>query len=73
MFYHWKDPEKPTGLFLGTTWISAVNIGRTTIHSGFWIKPGIKLLCLNDKYKADLRLSDVNFLLDDLPLVWSDF
>ena len=39
---------------LEPTGISAVNIGRTTIHSGLGIKPGAKLLGLNDKSKAAL-------------------
>ena len=57
LLYHCKDPEKPRVLLLGPTGISAVNIGRTTIHSGLGIKPGIKLLSLNDKSKAALRNS----------------
>ena len=55
LLYHCKDPDKPRVLFLGPTGISAVNIGGTTIHSGLGIKPGIKLLGLNDKSKAALR------------------
>ena len=55
LLYHCKDPEKPRVLLLGPTGISAVNIGGTTIHSGLGIKPGIKLLGLNDKCKAALR------------------
>ena len=34
LIYHCKDPEKPRVLLLGSTGISAVNIGGTTIHSG---------------------------------------
>ena len=49
---HCKDPEKPRVLFIGSTGISAVNIGGTIIHSGLRIKPGIKLLGLNDKSKT---------------------
>ena len=47
--------------------ISEVNIGGTTIHSGLGIKPGTKLLGLNDKSKAALRkrLSEVKFLIID--------
>ena len=33
-----------------------VNIGGTTIRSGLGIKPGTKLLGLNDKSKAALRI-----------------
>ena len=55
LLYHSKDPEKPRVLMLGPTGISAVNIGGTTIHSGLGIKPGAKLLGLNDKSKAALR------------------
>ena len=52
---------------LEPTGISAVNIGRTTIHLGLGIKPGVKLLGLNDKSKAALinRLSEVKcFMID---------
>ena len=67
LLYHCKDPEKPRVLLLGPTGISAVNIGGTTIHSGLGIKPGIKLLGLNDKSKAALRnkLSEVKYLIID--------
>ena len=60
---------------LGPAGISAVNIGGTTIHSGLGIKPGAKLLGLNDKSKAALRnrLSEVKFLIiDELSMVSSD-
>ena len=75
LLYHCKDPEKPRVLLLGPTGISAVNIGGTTIHSGLGIKPGIKLLGLNDKPKAALRnkLSEVKFLIiDELSMVSSN-
>ena len=75
LLYHCKGPEKPRDLLLGPTGISAVNIGGTTIHSGLGIKPGIKLLDLNDKSKAALRnkLSEVKFLIiDELSMVSSD-
>ena len=49
---HCKDPEKPRVLLIGPTGVSAVNIGGTTVHSGLGIKPGIKLLGLNDKSKT---------------------
>ena len=55
LLYHSKDTEKPRVLMLGPTGISAVNISRITIHSGLGIKPGAKLLGLNDKSKAALR------------------
>ena len=51
--YHCKDPEKPRVLLLGPTGISAVNIGRTIIHSGFGINPGPNVLI--DKSKAALN------------------
>ena len=60
---------------LRPTRISAVNIGGTTIHSGIGIKPGAKLLGLNDKSKAALRnrLPEVKFLIiDQLSMVLSD-
>ena len=65
--YHCKDPDKPRVLLLGPTEISAVNIGRTTIHSGLGIKPGTELFRLNKKSKAALgnRLSESKFLIID--------
>ena len=51
---HSKEPDKPCVLLLGTTDISAVNIGGTTIHFGFGIQPGLKLLGLSEKMKASL-------------------
>ena len=79
LLYHCKDPEKSRVLFFGLTGISAVNIGRTTIHSGLGIKPGTKLLGLNDKSKAGLRnrLSEVKILImGELSMVsnglWTD-
>ena len=67
LLFHCKDLEKPSVLLLDPTGISAVNIGGTTIHSGFGIKPGIRLLGLNDKSKTALRnkLSEVTFLIID--------
>ena len=38
LLYHCKDPKKPRVLILELTRISAVNLGRTTIHSGLGIK-----------------------------------
>ena len=55
LLYHCKDPEKPRVLLLGPTEISVVNIDRTTINLGLGIKPGIKLLGLNNKSKTALR------------------
>ena len=52
-----------------------VNIGGTTIHCGLGIKPGTKLVGLNNKSKAALRnkLSEVKFLIiDELSTVSSD-
>ena len=76
LLYHCKNPEKPRVLLLGPTRISAVNIGgRTTIHSGLRIKPGIKLLESNDKSKVLLkkRLSEVKlFIIDELSIESSD-
>ena len=57
---------------LGPTRISEVYIGGTTTHSGLGIKPGAKLLGLNDKSKAALRnrLSVLKFLIiDELSMV----
>ena len=75
MLYHCKDPEKPKVLLLGPTRISAVSLSGTTIHSGLGIKPGTKLLGLNDKSKAALRnrLSEVKLLIiDELSMVSRD-
>ena len=51
LLYHSKDPEKPRVLLLGPTG-TAVNMGGTTNHFIFGIKPGIKLLVLNEKFKT---------------------
>ena len=75
LFYYCKESEKPTFFLLGPTVKSLVNINRTTIHSGLGIKPGTKLLGLNDKSKVDLRnrLSEVKLLIiDELSMVTSD-
>ena len=55
--------------------MSGVNIGGTTIHSGLGIKPGIRLLGLNEKSKAAVRnkLSEVKLLIiDELSMVSSE-
>ena len=60
---------------LGPTRISEVNIGGTTIHPGLRIKPGAKLLGLNDKSKAGLRnrLSEVTlFIIYKFSMVSND-
>ena len=54
LLYHCKDPENPRVLLLGPTRISVINVGGTTIHSGFGIKPETKLLGLNGKSKTAL-------------------
>ena len=67
MLYQCKDTKTPRVLLLGPAGISAVNVGQTTNHSGIGIKPGTKLLGLNDKSKAPLRnrLSEVRSLIID--------
>ena len=66
LLYHCKDLEKSRVLLLGPTRISAVNIYVEPpfiysfiiylfICSGLGIKPGTKLLGLNDKSKAFLK------------------
>ena len=55
LLYHYKEPGKPRLSLLGLTDVSAVNIGGKTIHSGFGIKPGVKLLGLKGKMKSSLR------------------
>ena len=55
LLYHSKEHDKLRVLLLGPTGISTVNIGGTTIHSGFGIKPGFKLLDLSNKMKLSLR------------------
>ena len=44
LLYHCKYPEKPRFLLLGSTEVSALKIGETTIHSSLGIKPGTKVL-----------------------------
>ena len=65
LLYHCKDLQKYRVLLLRATEISAVNIGRTTIQSGFGIKPEIRSLALNEKSKTALRnkLSEVKLLM----------
>ena len=75
LVYHCKDSEKPIALLLRPTWISAVNIVGTTIHSGLGIKSGTNLLGLNGKSKAALRngLSGAKFvIINTLSMVSSD-
>ena len=76
LLYHCKDTDKPRVLLLGSPGISAVNIAGTTFHSGLAIKPGTKLLGLNEKSKkAALRnkLSVVKLLIiDELSMLSSD-
>ena len=55
LLYHIEGPEKPVFFLLELIGISAVNIGETPIHFGLGIKPGTKLLGLNDKSKAGLK------------------
>ena len=56
--------QKNRVLSIGPSGILAVNIVRTTIHSSYGIKSGIKLLSLKDESKAVLknRLWEVTFL-----------
>ena len=72
MLYHCKDPKKPRSLLLEPAGISIVNISVTTTHSGLGIKPGTKLLGLNNKSKATLRnrLPEVKLLLIIINLLW---
>ena len=76
LLYHCKDTDKPRVLLLRSPGISAVNIAGTTFHSGLAIKPGTKLLGLNEKSKkAALRnkLSVVKLLIiGELSMVSSD-
>ena len=78
LLYHCKDPEKLRLPLLGHTEI-AVDIVGTIIRSGLEIKPGIKLLGLNDKSEAALRnrLSELkSLIIDELSMVsidlWTD-
>ena len=68
LLYHCKDPEKSRVLLVGSTGISTVNIGGTTIYSGLGIKLGTKLLGLNEKSKAVLRnrLLEAKLLIRDI-------
>ena len=68
LIYYGKNSGKSRFRLLEPTRISAVNLGGATIHSGFGIKPGTRLLDLNDKSKGTLRnrLSLVKFLIIDV-------
>ena len=75
LLYHCNDPEKPRVILLRPIETSAVNMVETTIHSGLAIKPGKKLLGLNNKSKADWRnrLSELKLLIiDELSIALSD-
>ena len=75
LLYHCEDPDRPKVNLLEPTAISAVNIGGALIYSGLVIKPGTKLLGLNDKSKTPLRrkLSEVKLLIIEyFSLVSSD-
>ena len=75
LLHHCKGPKTPRVLLRGPIGISAVNIGGTTTHSCLGIKPGTKLLSLNDKSKDALRnrLSEVKFLIiGEISMVSSD-
>ena len=67
--------QKNRVLSIGPSGILAVNIGRTTIHSSYRIKSGIKLLSLKDESKAALknRLWKVTFsIINELSMVSND-
>ena len=70
LLYHCKNTDKPRDLLLGSLGISAVDTAGTTIHSGLAIKPGTKLLGLNEKSKkAALRNKlSIRFLLKNVKL-----
>ena len=71
LLYHYKDSEKPRVLLLGPIWISTVNVGGTTIHFGFGINPGTKLLGLmTDLRNASLKMKFL--IMSELSTVWSD-
>ena len=72
LLYHCKDTEKARVLFLGPTGITAIYIGGTNSHSRLGIKPGTKLLGLNDKFKPALTKSYSEVIIDELFLVSSD-
>ena len=70
-----KEPKNARILSLWLTVTSLVNISGINISSGLGIKPGTKLLGLNDKSKTALRnrLSEVKYLIiDDLLKVSSN-
>ena len=72
LLYHCKDTEKARVLLLGPTGITAIYIGGTNSHSRLGIKPGTKLLGLNDKFKPALKKSYSEVIIDELFLVSSD-
>lgn len=76
LLYHCKNPKKPTVPLLGSTGVSAINIGGMNIHSGRRIKPETNLHALNGKLKRALRnrISEVKSLvIDELSIALSDF
>ena len=70
LLYPCKDPEKPRVFLLGPT---GIYMGGTTIHFGLGIKPGVKLLGLNDKSALRNKLLEKKFLIiNELSMVSSD-
>ena len=49
LLYNFKYLEKPRVILLEPAGMSLINTSATTIHSGHAIKPGTKLLGLNNK------------------------
>jgi len=58
-------------ILLGTTGISAINIGGVTIHSFFWITPKLKVKTMSkDKIKL-IQETDV-FIIDEVSMLRAD-
>ena len=50
LHFNYKDPETPTSLLPGLTWISAANIGETIIHSALGVTE--KVFCFKWHVKS---------------------
>ena len=67
VMYKVGDPEKPRILLLAPNRVAAININRTSIHSGLRINVGSKLHPLRDRQNEALgkKLSEVKLIIID--------
>lgn len=68
LMYKGGDPEKPRVLLLASGVVAAININRTTIHSGLGKNVRSKLYLLSERQRAPLRskLSEVRLIIIDI-------